>query len=208
MMQSRQNLLISAQEYPLHRQVDQRLSVPIGLGTPRRLTASSHPDRRAFCRAIVSRLRAGIPGRLQLESVAISRLCPTELLRFLNDWPVSKTFVDVGLPGWNARSLHLLEIVLMDSLNGLPVIKLNAPTARRAFPDDDTLAVAVFGVSRSSVRAHSDSITGRERLFGFQQCVSFGTHAAPFPHLRRHAVKSPLPTTAAVGLALFRSFGP
>jgi hypothetical protein len=79
----------------------------------------------------------------------------------------------------------------MDGLYRLPFIELDSPTARRPASDDKALAAAVFGVARQPKRAHSDANTGRKRLFQFQRCARFRSHAAPFSHLHRRITNLP-----------------
>jgi hypothetical protein len=82
---------------------------------------------------------------------------------------------------------YLLQILMVNGLNAAPVIKFDPPTAWGCSPNDESMAVSISGMARSSPCAHSDAITQRQRLGRFHQCVRFGTHVSGHFRLFRRA---------------------
>src|SRR6202023_1436407 len=90
----------------------------------------------------------------------------------------------------------------MDGLDAPSFVELDPPTARgRSSSDEQTLAVAVFWLTRSPPCPHSDVITLCKGLLRLRQCVCCGDHVTTFLYLHHHAGK----TSVGSGLAVMRT---
>jgi hypothetical protein len=84
------------------------------------------------------------------------QLCCGRLAAYLEN------FFGVGSSGKaGAGSLYVLQVITMNGLDTPSSVELDPPTARGSSSDDEALAIAVSGVSRSPQRAHSDAIAAR-----------------------------------------------
>ena len=76
----------------------------------------------------------------------------------------------------------------MEGLDILSLIELDPPAARGSPSDDETLAVAVLGVTPTSPCAHSHAITGARATALFRN--AFRSIPAPDPQCRFHLSSS------------------